>query len=85
MRQASISQHLMVLRKAGLVSAQREGRNIFYRITQPDILQVLNQTAAIAGISPSILETINRRPVPSCPCPECNPDQDPELACQKSG
>ena len=34
MRQASISQHLMLLRKAGLVTTQREGRNIFYHLAR---------------------------------------------------
>ena len=40
MRQASISQHLMVLRKAGLVTAHRDGRNIFYQLTHPEVVDV---------------------------------------------
>ncbi len=40
-RQASISQHLMALRKAGLVYFEREGRNIYYHITNPDMITTL--------------------------------------------
>ena len=39
MRQAGISQHLMALRKAGLVTAQRDGRNIFYHLTHPEVVE----------------------------------------------
>jgi ArsR family transcriptional regulator len=83
MRQASISQHLMVLRKAGLVSAQREGRNIFYRLNEPAILQVLQQAALISGLSATALEGFAVRPAPGCPCPQCNPGLDPDLTCGK--
>ena len=82
MRQASISQHLMVLRKAGLVSAQREGRNIFYRLNEPAVLQVLRQAALISGLTPEALEGYATRPVAGCPCPQCNPGLDPALTCQ---
>ena len=38
LRQAVISQHLMLLRKAGLVTPNRAGRNIFYRLDNPALL-----------------------------------------------
>lgn len=38
--QPAISQHLSVLRNAGLVELRREGRNIYYRV-QPDGLAPL--------------------------------------------
>lgn len=82
MRQASISQHLMILRKAGLVSAQREGRNIFYRLARPKILAMLRDAAAIAGGDAGMFERLAARPVNGCPCPQCNPGMDPELTCQ---
>ncbi len=84
MRQASISQHLMVLRKAGLVTTQREGRNIFYHLARPEVLQALRQVAGIIGIAPEALQALARRPVPGCCCPQCNPDMDPHLTCKKS-
>ena len=36
-RQAVISQHLMVLRDAGLVATNRDGRNIYYRLSNTDV------------------------------------------------
>jgi DNA-binding transcriptional ArsR family regulator len=83
MRQASISQHLMVLRKAGLVSAQRDGRNIFYRLTHPEVIDVLRQAAQLTASSPEALRALTARPVQNCPCPQCNPGIDPNLTCGK--
>lgn len=82
MRQASISQHLMVLRKAGLVTSRRDGRNIFYRITQPEVLEVLQQAARLTGCDAEMLRSLTVRPIPDCPCPHCNPGMDPALSCQ---
>jgi DNA-binding transcriptional ArsR family regulator len=82
LRQASISQHLMALRKAGLVTAQREGRNIFYRLARPEILQVMEQTAAMSGADIQSLHQLANRPLSNCPCPHCNPDTDPQQSCQ---
>ena len=36
---ANLSQHMGVLRSKGVVLARREGLNIFYRISNPKILQ----------------------------------------------
>lgn len=85
MRQASISQHLMALRKAGMVATNRIGRNIFYRLVRPEVLAVLGQAAQLAGIAPDALSALARRPVAGCPCPQCNPDLDPDLTCQNLG
>lgn len=82
-RQASISQHLMVLRKAGLVTTHREGRNIFYRLAEPDVVGVLRQAARLAGADPDALARLADSPVSGCTCPHCSPDLDPDLTCQK--
>ena len=50
-RQAAISQHLMVLRDAGVVAANRDGRNIFYRLAKPGLFEAICQVAAVAGVS----------------------------------
>ena len=36
--QPNVSQHLAVLRNAGLVEADRHGREIRYRLTDPDVI-----------------------------------------------
>lgn len=82
MRQASISQHLMVLRKAELVTSKREGRNIFYQLASTEVVQVLEQAAQMVGITRDMLQSQYASPVPGCPCPQCNPGIDPELSCQ---
>jgi ArsR family transcriptional regulator len=74
LRQASISQHLMALREAGIVSARRDGRNIFYQITQPAVLDVLGQAAALCGLPAGAFEALAARPVANCPCPRCSAD-----------
>ncbi|HEY5436959.1 MAG TPA: metalloregulator ArsR/SmtB family transcription factor [Candidatus Limnocylindrales bacterium] len=36
--QPNISQHLSVLRAAGIVDAERDGREVRYRLTDPDVV-----------------------------------------------
>jgi DNA-binding transcriptional ArsR family regulator len=36
--QPNISQHLAVLRSAGIVDAERDGREVRYRLTDPDVM-----------------------------------------------
>ena len=36
--QPNVSQHLAVLRSAGLVEAEREGREVRYRLSDPDVM-----------------------------------------------
>jgi ArsR family transcriptional regulator len=80
-RQAAISQHLMVLRDAGLVTTKRNGRNIFYHLARPGLYEMICQAAGAAGISADDLAQFSRRPMPDCPCPRCNPGIDPQLTC----
>ena len=82
-RQAVISQHLMILRDAGLVATNRDGRNIFYRLAKPGLFEAICQVAAVAEISTDDLVQFSRRPLPDCPCPRCNPGVDPQMTCQK--
>ncbi len=80
LRQAAISQHLMLLRDAGLVSASREGRNIYYRLARPDLIGLLGQAAALSGLDAAALQP-PAEPLSPCPCPHCNPDSDPSASC----
>jgi DNA-binding transcriptional ArsR family regulator len=65
-RQAYLSQHLMALREAGLVTDRRESRFIFYRLTDPRLLGLLHQAAELQGVSLPELS-----PSPGCECPNC--------------
>ena len=83
MRQASISQHLMVLRKSGLVTSRRDGRNIFYQLANHEVLDILQRAAHLLGYDSELVQSFDQSPAPGCPCPKCNPDIDPALTCQK--
>jgi DNA-binding transcriptional ArsR family regulator len=76
-RQAYISQQLMALRAAGIVTSRREGRNIFYRVIDLKILEMIQAAGAINDQEadgfliqpPLILQE-------DCPCPKCAGDVD---------
>jgi DNA-binding transcriptional ArsR family regulator len=68
-RQAYLSQHLMALRKAGIVCDRRDGRNIHYRLDNPDLLDLIQRTAELKGLSLPQLS-----PSPACNCPNCRLD-----------
>ena len=82
-RQAVISQHLMVLRDAGLVAASRDGRNIFYHLARPGLYEAICQVAVVAGVAPDDLAQFSIRPIQGCPCPRCNPGVDAQVSCQE--
>ena len=52
--QPNVSQHLAVLRSAGLVEAERDGREARYRLTDPDVM-------VACGIMRGVLERRLRR------------------------
>lgn len=68
LRQACISQQLMVLRQAGLVTDRRDGWNVFYRVTKPEVFALLD--AALATIAPDAISAMPAK-VATCPCPRC--------------
>jgi ArsR family transcriptional regulator len=75
-RQAYISQHLMVLREAQLVEDRRDGWNIYYRVTQPEIYAVLDAARQMLDIPPTgTLPAISD----SCPCPRCQKNRETSL------
>lgn len=71
LRQAYISQQLMVLRQAGLVMDRREGWNVFYRVARPEVYALLD--AALATVQPvdAPLQLFRHEKPAACPCPKC--------------
>jgi ArsR family transcriptional regulator len=45
--QSALSQHLAVLREAGVVSTRRDGQAIWYRIADPAAVQIIATLASI--------------------------------------
>ena len=73
-RQAYISQHLMVLRKADILEDRREGRYVYYRLKNPSYLDLIQAAANVCGLSTEIVsELINTQTYLSCECPHCSP------------
>jgi len=73
-RQVYISQQLIALRNAGLVTDRREGRFIFYCLSDPSILDLIRQAARITGVSEEELAAITPKLILNhCSCPKCLP------------
>ena len=60
--QAYVSQQLRVLREGEVVSAERDGLNVYYYLTHSQVLEMLEQVLGPEG-EPTRL--------PQCPCPYC--------------
>jgi ArsR family transcriptional regulator len=70
MRQAYISQQLMILKNAGLVESRRDGLNLYYRVIKPNVFDLLDAAGSVTG-------SLAQRPIHKhadmdCPCPKCN-------------
>ena len=73
-RQAYISQHLMALRQAGVLSDRREGRYVYYRLTNIGYLDLLIAAGVLGGVpAEAIHKLIHTDAYPACPCPHCTP------------
>ena len=80
--QANISQHLMVLREAGLVRAIREGMTVLYQIRDPEVLTVVDALLTLAEKRAAQRDQVaeaglqeghgrRRRHRGKCRCPRC--------------
>jgi len=80
--QANVSQHLMVLREAGLVVPEREGMTVIYRVRDPRVFEVVDRLKALAEsrARAGVVEQWDRLPGPHgmrrrgarrCRCPRC--------------
>jgi hypothetical protein len=63
----------MALRQAKIVTSRREGRNVFYRLTNPDILTLVREAGTLIGISINEIQTSDAyQQVSGCICPHCS-------------
>lgn len=74
LRQAYVSQQLMLLRQSGLVSMRRQGWNVFYRVSDPRIFEVLEQARSLL---PAPLPALPRTETLQCTCPRCRVGSKP--------
>jgi len=72
LRQAYISQQLMELRDADLLKTRREGRYIFYRLSEPNLLDLFVDFGVLLGIQAEEMASLySANPLTHCPCPNC--------------
>ena len=57
---ANASQHLQVLRRAGLVSSRRQGTSIFYRVASPDVVKLWRSLQGVASDRVAEVERLAR-------------------------
>jgi ArsR family transcriptional regulator len=72
-RQAYISQHLMALRNAGIITSRRDGRFVYYRLADPALLDLIRSAARLAAV-----DIVSPTPTVTCSCPNCS-DSRPAL------
>lgn len=72
-RQPYISQQLMILREAGLVTDRKDGVMVYYRLADPTIADVVRATRGLLRTvgEAAAFPPIPTSPVEGCPCPHC--------------
>lgn len=74
LRQAYISQQLMVLKQAELVESRRDGLNLYYRVVKPEVFAVLDTLKLVTGIRQKLPK--HKHANTDCPCPKCSTETD---------
>ena len=75
-RQAYVSQQIGVLKEAGLLAERKEGLFVFYRLADPNMAQLLQQSLTFAQIQTGAvtpLPTLSLGESGPCSCPTCKP------------
>jgi ArsR family transcriptional regulator len=70
LRQAYISQQLMILKQAGLLESRRDGLNLYYRVIKPEVFSVLDAVRTVSGVTTK--SPPHKHAKTGCPCPKCN-------------
>jgi len=70
LRQSCISQHLRILREAGIVEVRRDGWNVFYHVCSPRVLRLVDALLSEGEQGGPVTRRILTNP--RCPCPKCS-------------
>jgi ArsR family transcriptional regulator len=71
-RQAYISQHLMVLRDAGILETRRDGKYIYYRVADKNLFDLVYSAANTLNIDQEDLPDPSKKAdLSNCECPVC--------------
>lgn len=81
-RQATLSQHLMALREAGVLDTRRDDCFIYIHILDRQLLEIIDNIAALAGVA---MQASNQTQQ-ACGCPRCEKlDQIARMATEEAG
>ena len=74
--QPYVSQQLRILRDADVISDEKQGQNVFYRLTDAEMATWLE--AILGEVDGQLPEMERHKRVISCLCPKCNPQSGDE-------
>ena len=84
-RQAYISQHLMALREVDLLETRRDGKYIYYRLANEEIIDLIKKAGLIAGYSQENLpRKQDIKVLDKCICPHCDGEGSVESNLQQA-
>ena len=77
LRQAYISQHLNVLRHAGLVSSRKDGIRVYYKVSDAQLFEVIDGMNTFLELTGNRQpdEVAEKSPRQPCVCPQCTEKQ----------
>jgi len=75
-RQAYISQQLSVLRDLEMIKDRRDGLNIYYVVTRPEVFDVMD---AAQGLGDARKDRKAAKRLDNCNCPHCAPQKAPAV------
>ncbi|HWS23150.1 MAG TPA: metalloregulator ArsR/SmtB family transcription factor [Anaerolineales bacterium] len=68
-KQAYLSQHLMALKKSGIISDRRSGKYVYYRLTDPSLLDHFKAFTSMVGLPTDLIDPwITPRETLKCEC-----------------
>lgn len=68
-RQAYVSQQLIFLRQAGLITDRKDGQRVYYRVKDPQVYHLIDALERVVGQE---IQSIKRGGVfKNCSCPKC--------------
>ena len=73
-KQPTVSHHLKLLRDAGLITDERQGQNIYYRLAGEKLQQWLD--AILGPVEGELPQMARHKRVIACACPKCNETVD---------
>jgi hypothetical protein len=74
----------MALRKAGLLETRRDGKFVYYRLSDPAVIDLIRDAALIAGLEVDTFpEVVENGTLEQCVCPHCG-EKDTDMGKEKS-